>query len=144
MCLLFIAINSHMTAQLNYGCLRSFKQTYNKYMYWDQQTQLVMKEVEDLLTCNYRLNTSYTSDLLNPIMGFLNQVSVFINNQVCKCQNFQPQGTITLCVHWIWSKVPQSHPQQCLLLQIPLTFELQLLCFWALMSIHVRNFCVYY
>jgi len=67
-------------------------------MYWDQQTQLVMKGVEDLLTCNNRLNTSYTSDLLNPIMGFLNQVSFFTNNQVCKCKYFQPHGTITLCV----------------------------------------------
>ena len=38
-----------MTVQLNNGCLRSFKQTYNKYMYWDQQTQLVMKGVDDLL-----------------------------------------------------------------------------------------------
>jgi len=79
------AISSHMTVRLNNGCLRSFKQTYKKYMYWDQQTQLVMKGAEDLLTCNYRLHTSYTSDLLNPITGFLNHVSVFINNQVCMC-----------------------------------------------------------
>jgi hypothetical protein len=67
-----------MTIQLNIDRLKSL--SYNKYTDWDQQTQLATKGVQDLLIRHV------TTDLLNPITRFLNQVLAFINNQVCKCK----------------------------------------------------------